>query len=176
MSNVEIKPLVTGEYKDTIKYKDGTVEVREGHNLIVNGIFKLITSLLSAKGGYTGLQYWAVGEGLSSWNSDAPPQPSENDIKLVKEIGRKALDPSSITWVNERGENSVTPTNRLKVSVTFGYNECAGNWREFGLFGGNATGSADSGIMINHKNHGLIVKTSEMEINREIIFTFTKSV
>lgn len=172
--NVKFKPLITGEFKDTIKYKDGTVEVREDHNLIVDGIFKLITTLLASKGGYSGLQYWAVGEGLSSWNSSAPPEPSESDTQLVKEIGRKQLSSSDITWVNESGANSTTPTNRLKVRVTFGYNDCTGTWREFGLFGGNATASANSGIMINHKNHGVIVKTTEMEVEREIIFTFTK--
>lgn len=172
--NVKLTPHIKGEFKDTIKYKNGKVEVREGQNLIVTGIFKLITTLLSSKGGYSGLQYWAVGEGLSSWNSSAPPEPSENDTQLVKEIGRKQLSTSDITWVDDSGSNSVTPTNRLKVRVTFGYNDCTGTWREFGLFGGNATTSANSGIMINHKNHGVIVKTTEMEIEREIIFTFTK--
>lgn len=172
--DVKVQPQIRGDFKDTIKYKDGTVEVREGHNLIVNGIFNIITSLLANKGGYLGLQYWAVGEGLSSWNSSAPPDPSETDTQLVKEIGRKALQTGDFTWVNERGETSVTPTNRLKVRTTFGYNDCVGTWREFGLFGGNATTSANSGMLINHKNHGVIVKTTEMEIDREIIFTFTK--
>lgn len=172
--DIKVQPTVKGEYKDTIKYKDGTVEIREGHNLIVDGIFKLLTSRLADKGGYNGLQYWAVGEGLSSWNSEALPEPNTTDVKLVKEIGRKALSPSDMTWVDEGGTNSPTPTNRLKVKVSFGYNDCTGTWREFGLFGGNATASADSGIMINHKNHGVIVKTTEMEIEREIIFTFTK--
>lgn len=175
MSNINVAPLIRGEYKDTIKYKDGTVEVYEDHNLIVDGIFNLITSLLATKSEYKGLQYWAIGEGLSSWNSEALPQPTAKDTKLVKEIGRKLLSPSNISWVNDRGEPSESPTNRLKVSVTFGHDECTGNWREFGLFGGNATVSADSGILINHKNHGLIVKTTEMEISREIIFTFTKA-
>lgn len=172
--NVKVQPHIRGDYKDTIKYTNGTVEVREGHNLIVEGIFKLITSLLADKGGYSGLQYWAVGEGLSSWNSASPPEPTEQDTQLVKEIGRKQLTASEITWVDESGNNSVTPTNRLKVRVTFGYNDCTGTWREFGLFGGNATATANSGIMINHKNHGVIVKTTEMEVEREIIFTFTK--
>lgn len=174
MNSNKIQPKITGQFKDTIKYKDGKVEVIEGQNLIVDGIFKLITSLLADKGGYSGLQYWAVGEGSSTWSRTLPPDPLETDTQLSNEIGRKKLKPSDITWVDATGMNSATPTNRLKVKVIFGYNECTGTWREFGLFGGNATASANSGIMINHKHHGVIVKTTEMEIEREIIFTFTK--
>lgn len=172
--NTHIQPVITGKFKDTIRYKDGRVEVIEGQNLIVDGIFKLITSLLSNKGGYSGLQYWAVGEGLSSWNSSQPPEPAVTDVQLTKEIGRKQINSTDVTWVDSEGRNSVTPTNKLKVKVTFGYNDCAGTWREFGLFGGNASTTTNSGMMINHKNHGVIVKTTEMEIEREIIFTFTK--
>lgn len=174
MQEIKVKPIIKGEFKDTIKHKDGRIEVVEGQNLIVNGIFNILTSLLASKGGYSGLQYWAIGEGLSSWNSSEPPKPSETDVKLVTEIGRKAIEPTAMTWVNADGTNSVTPTNKVKVKVTFGYDECVGSWREFGLFGGNATDTKDSGIMINHKTHGIIVKTTEMEIDREIIFTFSK--
>lgn len=174
MNEIKVSPIIKGEFKDTIKYKDGRVEIKEDKNLIVNGIFNLITSLLADKGGYNGLQYWAIGQGEGSWNNDSPPLPTDNDTNLVSEIGRKALDPTLISWVNADNSNSTTPTNKLKVRISFGYNECVGTWREFGLFGGNATTTKDSGIMINHKNHGAIVKTTEMEIEREIVFTFTK--
>lgn len=163
---------VKGEYTDTIRYADGTVEVIKSHNLIVDGLYKIITSLLSAKGGYSGLQYWAVGSGNPSWDSELP-NPQTSDTRLTQEIGRKKIQPSDFAWVNASGEVQSTPTNRLRVRVTFSNSECDGAWREFGLFGGNATSTANSGIMMNHKNHPVVNKTSEMEIEREIIFTFS---
>ena len=166
---------ITGEYIDTIRYKDGRVETRKGKNLIVDGVYKLIASLMIGKEEYKPLCFWAVGKGQDLWSNDAPPQPNPSDTKLLAEIGRKAIIPGDMTWVDDRGEVSSSPTNRIKVRATFGYNDCVGVWREFGIFGGNATSSKDSGIMIDRKTHGTITKTREMELDREIIFTFKKT-
>ena len=171
MNNVGL--LIKGEYTDTIRYANGDVEVVKGENLIVDGLLRLVTTLLGVKSGYTGLKYWAVGQGNSSWDTSTP-EALTTDTELTNEIGRKQISASDMTWVTSNGSDSSTPTNRLKVRVTFGANECVGTWREFGLFGGNATDSRNSGIMINHKNHSVITKTNEMEIEREIIFTFSK--
>lgn len=164
---------IKGEYTDTIRYANGDVEVIKGENLIVDGLLNLVTALLGVKSGHTGLKYWAVGQGNTSWDTSTP-EPSTSDTQLTNEIGRKQISPSDMKWVQAGGEESPTPTNRLKVRVTFGANECAGTWREFGLFGGDATESRNTGIMINHKHHSVITKTTEMEIEREIIFTFSK--
>ena len=164
---------IKGEYTDTIRYANGDVEVVKGENLIVDGLLRLVTTLLGVKSGYTGLKYWAVGQGNSSWDTSTP-EALTTDTELTNEIGRKQISASDMTWVTSNGSDSSTPTNRLKVRVTFGANECVGTWREFGLFGGNATDSRNSGIMINQKNHSVITKTNEMEIEREIIFTFSK--
>ena len=93
---------VKGEYTDTIRYADGTVEVIKSHNLIVDGLYKIITSLLSAKGGYSGLQYSAVGSGNPSWDSELP-NPQTSDTRLTQEIGRKKIQPSDFAWVNASG-------------------------------------------------------------------------
>lgn len=173
--NTNVKFKVTGEYTDTIKYLDGTVEIHEGRNLVVNGIYHLITSLFSNKESYTGLQFWAIGKGSEDWEEEDLPQPEVTNTKLLSEIGRKAIQPSNFKFVDAEGLPTPYPTNRLSVTVVFGYDECIGTWREFGLFGGNATETVDSGIMINRKIHGVINKTREMEITREIIFTFTRA-
>ena len=173
--NTNVKFKVTGEYKDTVRHLNGTVEVFEGRNLVVNGIYNLITSLFAGKEGYTGLQFWAIGKGSEDWDEGEVTQPEVTNIKLLSELGRKEIQPANFRFVNEHGETSPAPTNRLAVKVVFGYDECIGSWREFGLFGGNATSSVDSGIMINRKVHGVINKTREMEITREIIFTFTRA-
>ena len=171
MNNVGL--LIKGEYTDTIRYANGDVEVIKGENLIVDGLLNLVTALLGVKSGHTGLKYWAVGQGNSSWDTSTP-EALTTDTELTNEIGRKQISASDMTWVTSNGSDSSKHTNRLKVRVTFGANECVGTWREFGLFGGNATDSRNSGIMINHKNHSVITKTNEMEIEREIIFTFSK--
>lgn len=173
--NTNVKFKVTGEYTDTIKHLDGTVEIYEGRNLVVNGIYHLITSLFSNKEGYIGLQYWAIGSGEEDWDEGEPTAPQVSDTTLHSELGRKEIQPGDCRFVDAQGETASTPTNRLAVKVIFGYDECIGTWREFGLFGGNATGIQDSGIMINRKVHGVINKTREMEITREIIFTFTRA-
>lgn len=172
--NTDIKFKVTGEFTDTIRHLDGTVEIHEGRNLIVDGIYQLITSLFAKKEGFKGLQYWAIGSGLDTWE-DNLPQPVKTDTRLVREIGRKAIQSSDFRFVDAEGHTSVTPTNRLAINVVFGYDECIGTWREFGIFGGNATDTVNSGTMINRKVHGVINKTREMEITREIIFTFTRA-
>ena len=48
---------IKGEYTDTIRYANGDVEVVKGENLIVDGLLRLVTTLLGVKSGYTGLKY-----------------------------------------------------------------------------------------------------------------------
>lgn len=160
---------VTGDYKDIIKYKNGKIETKEGHNIVVTSFLNLVTSLLAGKAG--GIKYWAIGSGESSWSSSLP-EATTSETQLTNEIGRKAINTSDITFISESGEVSDTPTNKLKITVTFGYDECTGTWREFGLFGGtSASSNANSGILIDKKNHADITKSAEMEITRELTLT-----
>lgn len=161
-----------GEVRDVIKYKDGRVEVREGYNVVVNDITKLIAALLKQEAGYSGVQYWAVGSGLGGWDDVNPPAPAATGTQLVTEIGRKAIPGTAVKFLDAGDAETPTVTNKLQIKLTFNYADCNGSWREFGIFGGNATGAANSGVLINHKTHGLIVKTDSMEIERTIKFTF----
>ena len=65
------------------------------------------------------------------------------------------------------------PTNILQIKHTFGVNDCNGTWREFGIFGGNATTTANSGLLINKRHHAVITKTDEMTIERTMRFTLS---
>ena len=160
---------VTGDYKDTIKYKNGKIETREGHNIVVTSFLNLVTSLLAGKAG--GIKYWAIGSGESSWSSSLP-EATTSETQLTSEIGRKAINTSDMVFLDSSGEVSDSPTNKLKITVTFGYDECTGTWREFGLFGGSeASSTSNSGIMIDKKNHADIVKSIDMEITRELTLT-----
>lgn len=162
----------TGEFRDIIRHRDGRVEVKEGHNVIVKNIGKLIASLLKIQSGYTGLQYWAVGSGSDSWDNTNPPQATDKDTQLVNEIGRKSISASNMVYLDDSNQPTSSVTNKIRVTVTFGESDCNGVWREFALFGGNATTTRNSGLAINHKNHAIMVKTNTMTVERQIIFTF----
>lgn len=161
---------MTGEIIDRIHYKDGRVEERVGHNLVVNSFLNLVMCLLKQQSGYKGVQYWAVGSGTSSWDSSLP-NPDISANKLTAELGRVAIGADEIKFLDSSFEETSTPTNILQISHTFGPADCNGVWREFGIFGGNATTAKDSGIMINKRHHAVITKTEEMTIERIMRFT-----
>ena len=161
---------MTGEIIDHIYYADGHVEERVGHNLVVNSFLNLVMCLLKQQSGYKGIQYWAVGSGASSWDSSLP-NPDISATKLTSELGRVPIAASEIQFLNSNYNVVTTPTNILQISHTFGPTDCNGVWREFGIFGGNATTAANSGIMINKRHHAVITKTEEMTIERIMRFT-----
>lgn len=165
---------MTGEITDKI-YKNGVlVDTIVDHNLIVNSFLNLVNALLKGAQGYAGIQYWAIGSGDPSWDSQMP-EPAVNATALTNEIGRVAIAANEISFVDPNFDPSVDPTNILQIVHTFGANDCNGSWREFGIFGGNATSTAGSGIMINKKHHGIITKTSDMTIERTMRFTLSLS-
>lgn len=146
------------------------IEERVYNNIVVSRCSILIANLI--KGGTNGVQYFAVGKGSDSWNNNSLPEPTENDTKLLSETYRKQIRPENIVFITGSNEVSSTPTNRLQISVVFDESEANGELRELGLFGGNATGTRDSGYMLNRKIHALITKTSAMKLERIIRFTF----
>lgn len=160
-----------GELIDEIRYEDGTVEIREDHNLVVDSVLNLFTSLLKNELNYEGIKYWAVGQGLASWDSSLP-EPSPSNTKLVNEIGRVEIVSSEIKYLDGSGNYTDSPTNKIEISHTFGENECNGTWREFGIFGGNASTTKDSGIMIDKINHKILTKTDTIEVKRTLRITF----
>lgn len=172
MCNEIMNRSIIGEYTDTIYHADGRVEVLESHNTIINDIGKLIACLFKGASGYKGLTYWAVGVGSESWDATNPPTALATDTGCVSELGRKAITSSNIEFID--AENNVTSsvTNRIQITVTFGENDCNGTWREFAIYGGNASSIKGSGIAINHKTHSVMVKTNTMVVERQIRFTF----
>lgn len=169
-----LKVHMTGYTKDTI-YKNGVlVDVIEGHNLVVNSFLNLVMCLLKKQSGYTGIKYWAIGAGSQSWDSNIP-NPELGATRLTNEIGRIAIQENEISFLDKEYNVVSSPTNILQISHTFGASECNGVWREFGIFGGNATESPNSGIMINKRHHAVITKTSDMTVERIMRFTLNLS-
>lgn len=163
--------------KDEIYRKGELVEVIEGHNLVVSSCSKLLAGLMGGKI-TNGIQYWAVGSGNTAWDAQwgtaTPPTPADSDIKLLAEITRKAITAANIKFVDASGNELADSTfsNRIKITVAFAENEGNGDWREFGLFGGNATATKDSGILIDRKLHKILSKTTDISVTRSIILEF----
>lgn len=162
---------VIGEFTDTITYADGTKEVKEGQNLIVNDIGKLIACLFKKQDDYTGLSYWAIGSGQDAWDGK-DVNATVLDSRLEAEHYRKEIPKENIQFLDEFGEPTEEITNRIGITLTFATNEANGKWREFSIFGGNATESPNTGLMINHKIHKILTKDESMTIERQIRFTF----
>lgn len=163
---------MTGQITDRIFKNGELVEEIVGHNLVVNSFLRLVMCLLKQQNGYTGIQYWAVGSGAETWDTTMPT-PSLDSQGLTNEIGRVPISASEITFLNADYNPVSTPTNIIEIKHTFGTGDCNGVWREFGIFGGNATASLNSGVMINKRHHAVITKTEEMTIERTMRFTLS---
>ena len=161
---------MTGHSIDRIYKKGVLVDEIIGHNLVVNSFLNLVMCMLKQQSGYSGIQYWAVGKGEDSWDN-TPISPDINATRLTEEIGRVPINLSDIKFLNSDYEEMSTPTNIIQISHTFGTSDCNGVWREFGIFGGNATENLNSGIMINKRHHKIITKTQEMTVERVMRFT-----
>ncbi len=131
-------------------------------NLIVVSFGYLVASLL--KGGWTHsfpISYWAIGEGEGDFWDDLTQTQLQSKsiftrIALYNETFRVG---TTNVFIDENDDELVPlPTqrpNRLEIRAVFGP-DVTGALREFGIFGGNATATSDSGLMIDHKSHQVI--------------------
>lgn len=144
----------------------------DDHNVVCQNMGILLACLAKGEIGYSGISYWAIGSGDPAWDTGGLPVEDSTREALVAELGRKAILTTDITFLTEDLEPSLTPTTTLQVQVLFGPNDCNGTWREFGLFGGDATASADSGQLLNYRNHSIRTKDTEWSILRTVRFLF----
>lgn len=162
---------VTGEFQDIItdKRTGKVTKTKWSHNLVVESVTKLVAALIHNQFASNKV-YWAVGSGEDSWDTSMPAV-QVSDCALTHEIGRKEVT-NTIEYYNESNNPTETITNKLHITATFTEEDCNGDWREFGLFAGDATQTLGSGIMIDNKRHSHIGKTNEMVIERHLILTF----
>ena len=158
---------VLGEIFLKKEHADGTVE----HEVIGKNIVTLSASVLLArlaakeyKGAVGGLDYLAIGSGAPEWDPRFPPSAANTATALVNEIYRKQF--YSIEFINPDPapgdpEVSPTPTNIIDLTARFEQGEADGFWMEMGLFGGDATSSADSGDLVTYKIFSLVSKPSD---------------
>lgn len=175
---------MVGEWKDYIIHPDGRAElVDEGRNLVVNSAYIVMAMCMKQDPSFGGFLWWAVGDGntddTASWDAGVVSgaiQPSKADTRLAREIFRKKIEPEDIQFIDSAGNPSVNPTNRLQITVEFLEDEPDGtavrDFREWGIFGGNATSTKDSGYLINRKVHKTYQKSPLSRLRRVLLFTF----
>lgn len=161
---------LTGVWRDTIVYADGrVVESAWTPNQIQADSAVLIAALLGAKTG--GISYLAVGSGDVSWDAVAPVRPTSQST-LTSEVWRAEILPEGITFVDTEGEPTETQTNRIRFRVTIPREAAVGEaLREYALFGGEATDTADTGLMLNWIRNGRIDKDDTFTIIRDVVIT-----
>tara|TARA_R100000808_G_C2144791_1_gene152549 strand:+ start:1318 stop:1887 length:570 start_codon:yes stop_codon:yes gene_type:complete len=179
--------IIKGIWRDTLTYEDGRVVVGDWmHNqpqvtgsTLMSALFA--ETATNANPTLGGIQYMAVGAGLAAWDSQTPVPGTDllyTDTTLKDEKARFALSSSDFSYLDVTSEAAVgTPTSgsksrllKITVSLTSAVDDVL--LREFALFGGNATGTADSGYMINWIAHTAFTKTSGVSVVREIKLKF----
>jgi hypothetical protein len=93
---------------------------------------------------------------------------------LTTEYFRKAVPQVDLVYIDPvtNVPTGGTPSSKLEITVTILTTEAAGTMREFGLFGGTATSTLDSGEIVNWIVHSKIEKDSSFEIERKIRLEF----
>jgi hypothetical protein len=172
---------VSGKWFDRILRKDGSVEFGQhgefkwDSNQIQNTFMSLLAGFCIQEATFSaGINVLGVGHGDVAWDS-TPPTLSHSDTTLLDEFFRKELTEGTDSYFINPGTNapSVTPTNKIEMTVLLDYAEANGALREFGLFGGDALpGTLDSGQMVNWVRHARIDKDSSMAIERKIRILF----
>jgi len=187
---MDFKLQIVGQYQDTLIWKNSLgitrTEVRPFRlNQVQDSSLNLITGLLTNSSGMTSppvanlgaISFLALGSGQSTWDAD----PS-NVVKpttqttLETETFRFSLSPNDFVFLNSSSGATLSPqalSSRFKVSYTLGTADANGDLREFGLFGGDATSTLDSGIMFNWITHPLIQKDNTLTIQRTIDIAFS---
>lgn len=170
---------IVGRWFDTFKFIDGTTSYGQhgefdwGFNQIQNSFASLMAGWFRGESGFERLTYVGIGSGQTSWDSSPPSQPY-SEVTLNNEVFRKALPQNDIYFIDPITNlpTGGAPSSKIEVVYTLGTTEANYDLREFGLFGGTATGAFDSGEMINWIVHSKISKDSSFEIYRRIRIQF----
>lgn len=148
-------------------------------NLIVQNCSVLMAALMKRHEAMQGILYWAVGKGLPDWDSNNPNRISTIS-KLYNEVARQAIATEQIIYINDANKPTENPTNRLEVTMEFKGEDIVSSgslsFREFGLFGGDATETKESGFLIDHVIHPRIDMTPGLKLIRKLRLTFASGI
>lgn len=172
------KAFVIGRWQDVLTYKDGSKKVLPekkfewGWNQIQNIFRTLLACWCRAESGYGRIGFMGIGTGLPGWDT-TPPTQSYDQTTLQAEYYRLTIPQGDILFVDPISSDPTGyPTNKLEITVNIGSGDANGTMREFGLFGGTATSTLDSGEIVNWIVHDRIDKTSGFDIQRKVRIEF----
>lgn len=147
----------------------------EDKNLIVNQASVLMAQRMAPGDlGTAGIGYLALGTGVGTGTQAAPQTEDPTLLALRQEVFRKAI--TSWTYLDATGKAVASPPNGtgvIQFTTTFAVNEANYAITEMGLFGGTASGSANSGSLFNFKVFPVWNKTSALNASLTIIWTIT---
>jgi hypothetical protein len=136
-------------------------------NLIVVGFGYLVASLLRG----SPISYWAVGEGEGAfWDDLTNEQRQSKSLFSLTTLYNETFRVATTTVFIDDDDEEVSPgpTNRLEIRAVFGA-DTTGSLREFGIFGGNATDVANTGLLLDHKAHQLITINETVGLSNVLI-------
>jgi len=160
--------VLKGYWWDKYTYRDGRVVVTEPRENAFADNGKVLLAQLLAEPFFAqslqGTLFHAFGSLLAS--HDVTPIPVDpTQTTLTTEFFRKTPDAvtDQLSGIVIGGKS-----NTVKYSTTLYFGEGNGDIREQGLFGGDATGTQDSGFLIDIIHHAKIVKTGAFQLTRFI--------
>lgn len=130
------------------------LDKQEFHNTACNAGRNVLLNVLGSPttNSYFGVQYFAVGNG-------ATVNPSNSDTQLVTEVYRKAITTYTIPGAG----------NYIDCATVFLTTDTGSNttYTEAGLFGYNATSSANTGALFNHTQYNY-TKSSSINLTNDV--------
>jgi hypothetical protein len=160
-----------GVYRDVLRDRRGRMVMDSGwrRNTIVDVAWPLIAGLLKNDPGLRGILFWAVGAGRAAWDT-ARTSAARGTVRLTQEVDRMPVAPEEIRYIGSDGSPATDPAPCIELGVAFSWRE-ARVLREFGLFGGAATPSPGSGILINYVIHPSVAVPAGQSLTRRLRLT-----
>jgi len=168
--------MLKGSYCDILTDPHANIRWTSGwcSNLIVHNSYVLLAAMMKGQPDFRGIMYLAVGKGRESCDSTRP-KPVPTATVLEQEVLRKPVTDAQISYSDSTDQ---TPTSRLEITVSLHGADLVPKGsvplREFGLFGGDATGAANSGYMINYVIHPRIDLTPQLTLERTMHLEFSE--
>lgn len=138
--------------------------------MLTNDFYVTLSSALMAD--VQGHMYLAIGSGEPAWDA-APPTYQRDTTHLVNEFARKAISAENMSYLNEAGDETDTPSARLRIKTIFLETEGIGTLRECGLFDDTASAVPGSGTLLSYFIHQRIEKSEGLKLERTIELDLT---
>jgi hypothetical protein len=166
--------MIEGIYRDRIRDGSGRLAFDSGWscNTIVDTAWPLLAGLLRGERRMGGVRFLAVGAGRPEWDGEKRVTVSPASDRLEDEVDRLRIEREQIVYLDARGQETLKPTPRIEVRASLSWPDENRTLREFGLFGGNATKSRNSGYLINHVVHPRIDLEAGATLTRHLRLSF----